>query len=200
MTFMRITIATPLYPPDIKEPAPYVKEIASRLASNHVVTVLAYNHVPEDVPGVRIVCIEKSEPTLMRIVRFFVALYFLAKNTDVLYVQNGPSVELPILLYLSITRKRPHIVVRLGDTVPLKDSASHPLTAWITRSLLKRVDRVVSHEDTSGLTPHETVVLPRPLPKPEWLPLDARYATDPAQYELSWNEHVRTLLTYFHHE
>jgi hypothetical protein len=198
MTFMRIIVVTPLYPPDIKEPAPYAKEIATRLAPHHVMTVLAYNHVPEEIAHVRLVSIEKSEPTLMRVIRFFIALRFLAKNADVLYVQNGPSVELPLLTYLLTTRKHPRIVVRLGDTVPLKNPSLHPFTSWVTKKLLVHADVVVSHEDTRTIYEIDTVTLPRPLPKPEWLPFEHEH--DTKRYEESWNEHTSTLLTYFCHE
>ncbi len=110
---MRILLVTPLYPPDIKEPAPYVKELANRLSVNHAVTVLAYNHLPEAITGVQIITIEKSDVLLVRLVRFFQALRDLARDADVLYMQNGPSVELPILL-LSLFVRKP-IYLRLGD-------------------------------------------------------------------------------------
>src|SRR3989344_9051256 len=42
LQLMKIVLATALYPPDIAPPAPYVKELATRLAANHEVTIVTY--------------------------------------------------------------------------------------------------------------------------------------------------------------
>lgn len=184
---MRILIITPLYPPDIKEPAPYVKEFARRFSSNHTVTILAYNHIPEKVDGVTIVTVEKSSNVLVRLFRFFVALTRLAPSHDVLYVQNGPSVELPVFTYLIVSKQSPKTFFRLGDHVPLSRSSR------ITQLLAKRVTQALSHDDTCGLCPFSTLVIPRPLPRPEILPFEGRDVTAEQEYQSSWNEHMTRL-------
>jgi hypothetical protein len=193
---MRILIITPLYPPDIKEPAPYVKELATRLERDHSVTILAYNHIPEKIQGVRIVTIEKSSNILIRLIRFAISLRFLLQTTDVLYVQNGPSVELPTLLAVSTLRKQPRILVRLGDSVPLVHNGVSTFASRCTRALLRRADTVISHEDTVSYTPNATV-LPRPPARPEILPFIVNDKESFRAYEASWQAHVRELETIF---
>lgn len=194
---MRILIVTPLYPPDIKEPAPYVKELATRLKDTHEVTILAYNHHPEKVPGVTIMTVEKSANTPLRLLRFFLTFRSLAKTHDVLFVQNGPSVELPVLFHLLISpSSKRKTVLRLGDHVPLTKSGDN-LASRITRELMKHVKETLSHEDTCELCKAPSTVIPRPLPRPELLPFRERDAQAHTSYETSWREHTATLEKFF---
>lgn len=189
---MRILLATPLYPPDIKEPAPYVKELAKRLSGTHEVTILAYNHIPEKVDGVTIVSVEKSANVLVRLSRFFRTLRRLMASCDVLYIQNGPSVELPILLSLLTTTRTPKTLLRIGDYVPLAKGAQS-FAFRITHALIRRVDVTLSHDDTCVLCKVPTMIIPRPYTRPEILPFHAHDAYREKEYENSWSEHVRTL-------
>jgi hypothetical protein len=71
---MRILLASPLYPPDIAEPAPYVKELALRLSASHSVTVLTYGKHPETIERVRMHSVDKSTPRLVRLKAYTRAL------------------------------------------------------------------------------------------------------------------------------
>lgn len=202
---MRILLVTPLYPPDIKEPAPYVKELAGRLSLSHAVTVLAFSHIPERVTGVEIISVVKSNILPVRLWQFFSALIHAARNADVIYVQNGPSVELPLLLFSFLNP--PSIFLRLGDEVALSHAEATPLRRHILSSLLKRVCGVVVHTATSNASVFFMKDLPsprihnmeRPPSRPEILPF-VPYPTDTLlTYEASWSTHTEKLTTLFEH-
>jgi hypothetical protein len=197
---MKILLITPLYPPDIAEPAPYVKELGTRLSSNHTVTILAYNHIPETIHGVTIRPIEKASILPVRLFRFYRSLHTLAFDTDVIYAQNGPSVELPLLLLTFFTTKS--IFIRLGDNVPLMNVREQSVYRTLLSHILKRVRGVVTHADTHAnvsplLIPIQNGVhhvYARPLMRPEVLPFTPYPEKEFTLYEKSWSEHV-TLLT-----
>jgi hypothetical protein len=202
---MRILIVTPLYPPDIKEPAPYVKELASKLSLGHAVTVLAFNHIPEQITGVEIIPIEKSRALPIRIAQFYSALLRTSRDADIIYVQNGPSVEVPVLLF-SMFNPKP-IFLRLGDEVALEHAQTSPFLGHILRTLIGRVRGVITHTETSNASVFFMKNLPssrihnmeRPLSPPEILPF-APYPTEAkTNYETSWNTHVETLTSLFEH-
>jgi hypothetical protein len=202
---MRVLVITPLYPPDIKEPAPYVKELASRLSVQHAVTVLAYNHIPEQITGVEIIAVEKSALLPVRLWRFFRALMQTSRETDVLYVQNGPSVELPVLIFSLFNRKS--LFVRLGDEVALEHSQSTSHIHHLLESLLSRAAGVVTHTETSNASAFFMKNAPsarihnmeRPLSRPEILPFTPHPSEAETSYETSWNAHVEALITLFEH-
>jgi hypothetical protein len=202
---MKILIATPLYPPDINEPAPYVKELAGRLSVKHAVTVLAYNHIPEQVTGVEIIPIEKSVILPVRLWRFFGALMRASWENDVLYVQNGPSVELPTLLLSFFTRTP--LYLRLGDEVALAYSQATPLPRRLLLTLVGRVRGVVTHTDTGnasaflmkGLPSSRIHNMERPLSRPEILPFTPYLIEADTNYQTSWNTHIDALTSLFEH-
>jgi len=178
---MRLLLATPLYPPDIAEPAPYTKELARRLAPFHEVTVLTYGHLPEKVEGVRIVAIDKRAPLVLRLVRYTKALMREWHKADVLYTQNGPSVELPIALARVWVRKP--LFIRLGDTAAHQYASRHLL-----RSML----------ETLALRSAQSVDAPY-LQKPEILPFTPRPNSELATWEHSWQKHLEQLQKKFDH-
>jgi hypothetical protein len=49
---MKIVIATPIYPPELGGPATYTKELATRLANIHDITIVAFTNAPQPVSGV----------------------------------------------------------------------------------------------------------------------------------------------------
>lgn len=196
---MRILLVTPLYPPDISEPAPYVKELARRLSLHHSVTVLAFNHIPEESSGVKTIPVEKSDILPIRLFRFMRTLMQSARTIDVLYLHNGPSVELPILLFSFFTRIP--IYIRLGDEVALAHTAKHSLRMRLLRHTISRTQGVVVHTQTSApstlfvkdIPPERIHNLERPLPRPEILPF-VPYPTEAmGAYETSWGRHVAEL-------
>jgi hypothetical protein len=198
---MRILIVSPLYPPDIAEPAPYVKELARRLGKSDRVTVLAYNHLPELIEGVILVPIEKRAPGLIRILRFALALIELGKQADFLIVQNGVSVELPFLIARHF-RKVP-VLFRIGDTVAL----DYTRKSLIKRHIFSRVLNVVEHllidsrETEEAIksyarSTHASTVVTDKLPRrPEILPF-MPYPEEAIQaYEAAWEAHRTTIRT-----
>ena len=111
---MKIILATPLYPPEISNTASYVKELAKILSSKHEIIVLTYGYMPEKVRGVRIYTINKNKPLPVRLFLYFLALWQISKGTDIIYAQNGASVELPIAI-ISMLRRIP-VVLSFSDS------------------------------------------------------------------------------------
>ena len=101
---MRILIGSPLYPPDLAQPAPYVKELAERLSRDHSVHLVVYGEIPEKIPKVIIDSVSKKKPLFQRIFSYTKILLEKARSADVLYIQNGASVELPTLLVSFVTK------------------------------------------------------------------------------------------------
>lgn len=164
---MRILIATPLYPPEVAPAAAYAKELARRLAENHEVAVLAYAHLPETLPDVRVATIEKRQPRLARLRAFRRALALEAARADAVVALNGASVELPLMLGV----KTPVIFC-------IADRAAHARAG-----ILERLARVRAR----------AVVANVPAPKPEILPLEPYPAEALALWETTWQEHLAML-------
>lgn len=179
---MRIVLATPLYPPEIAEPAPYMKELARRLSPKHSVTVVAYTRLPETVSGVRIVAVDKRRPVFLRLPAYFFALLQAARTADIVYAMNGASVELPVA-FTSFIFKRP-IIIRIGDTAAHARTRTRWLPSVIERLAFKRAKRVIDDS---------------PLARPEVLPLESFPNEKFSAYELSWDVHTRLLEDIFRH-
>lgn len=172
---MRILIATPLYPPDIAPSAPYVKELALRLSNHHNVTVLAYGHIPETIPNVHIVTVSKRAPLPVRILRFAKELFQNARNTDVLIIENGPSVEFPFLLAgLFIRRKK---MFSMSDIV-----AESRARGSFLYGILHRLAQDLAHVIMD--------VTAFPLPRPEIHPFKPYPQEEFDAYETSWKKHI----------
>ena len=171
---MRILIATPLYPPEIAEPAPYAKELARRLSESHEVTVVAYTHLPEELPDVRVIAIDKRLPLVRRLALFTRALARASQDADVVYALNGASVELPFL----IARLAPHArrIFCIVDT--RAHTALNPLKKMLEQLVCMHAIRVIAEV---------------PPARPEILPLAERPEKALARYEKAWDTHIRTL-------
>lgn len=197
---MRILLVTPLYPPDIAELAPYVKELATRLARAHAVTILTYGHLPEVITGVTIATVEKSSLLPIRLFRFLVALKKHAGHADVIYTQNGPSVELPVLLFSFISHVP--IFMRIGDRVSLKNSLRSTILKKLLIHTMSRARAVfihVSDDGAVGLSGAHSHVDPilRPDSRPEILPFAEFPKEAFARFEDSWNAHASQLIARF---
>lgn len=179
---MKIVLATPLFPPEITEPAPYVKELAKRLGALHEVTVVAYTHLPEEVSNVRVVEVDKRRPLLIRLIAFTRVLWHLAKRADIVYAMNGASVELPALLvsYLCPTP----FVFALADPSAHERARSGGALGLLERHAFARTRRLVRD---------------LPPPRPEILPLEPRPTKALAAYDAGWAAHERALLDAFSH-
>jgi len=95
---MKVLICTPLYPPDIEPCALYTQELARRLAETHEVTVLTYGLLPEPTERVQIIGVNKEYVLPVRLARYAQKLFTLSRGADAIIVENGPSVEFPVLL------------------------------------------------------------------------------------------------------
>lgn len=179
---MRILLATPLYPPDIGGAAPYVKELAKRLSSVHNVTVITYGHLPEKIPEVHIVAVDKRRTVPVRLLSYTLALISCMRKADLVYFQNGPSVELPIFV-ASFFNHTP-IVMHIGDRAAHVYAKTHT-----PRRLLEKLANLRAR----------TVIDDTPGPKPEILPLDPRPDEALTVYENKWKVHFEMLLQTFTH-
>lgn len=179
---MRIVLATPLYPPEIAEPAPYIKELARRLTKSHEVTIVAYARLPEAVPGLRIIAVDKRRPLPLRLAAYMRALARAARDADVLYAENGASIEMPLGL-LSLFTKR-LFIVHIGDP------AAHARAK--TKMVLRNIEKFI-------FSRARNVITDAPLPRPEIMPFEPFPAEKFAAYEHSWNTHIRMLEDVFTH-
>ena len=162
--YMKIVLATPLYPPEIAEPAPYVKELAKRLSGRHAVTIVAYTRLPEKVSGVSIIVVDKHKPLFIRLVVYFFTLLRAAWHADIVYAMNGASVELPAALVALVTR-RP-FVFHIGDSVAHERAKQKQLLRFIERFAFARTKEVTvpTHRSCAPKLFHLNHFLPR-----EWL-------------------------------
>lgn len=179
---MKIALATSLYPPDIAPVASYVKALASRLSKTHEVTVITYGHVPEKVPGVRIVAIEKRHLIPLRLFLYTFALWRESLRAHLIFMQNGASVELPALIVSFLTRTP--IFFRFGDT------AAHE---WAHKNTFRRLI------ENFALKRSRLITLDDPLPRPEILPFDPPPVAALAAHKSSWEKHTHVLLELFGH-
>ncbi|MFA5127112.1 MAG: glycosyltransferase [Patescibacteria group bacterium] len=113
---MRIIIATSLFPPEIEYVATYVRELAEHLKKDHQVQILAYAGNFEKIDGVKIFTINKKQPLFFRIFKYFIKLHKLAKQADIMYVQNSTATILPAILVKRLTKK-PLILNFIEDEV-----------------------------------------------------------------------------------
>ncbi|MEX0933944.1 MAG: hypothetical protein WD003_01630 [Candidatus Paceibacterota bacterium] len=177
---MRIVIATPLYPPDTADLALYTKDLAQRLSASHTITIILYGTLPEDISGVQFICVDKHKPTLLRIFLYIKALAKAVQKSDILYAQNGPSVELPVGIIARFF-KIPLITHR-GD---LKAHQKTQKSFFLR--LLKDFSESCSLE----------VITKTPPTKPEVLPFQPKPQEKLLDYERKWKEHVDTLEALF---
>ena len=173
---MKIVVTTPLYPPDIEEEAAYSKEAAKRLAEKHHVTVVAYTRLPEKIPGVEVISVSKRQPIFLRVPKYTYALLRAARGADLIYVQNGVSVELPVVLVSFVTRAQ--IVLHIADP------AAH---ARAKKSLLLNLIQQLAFSRSKN------IFVDMPVRKPEILPFEPHPTEALSTYEDSWREHLQRL-------
>jgi len=178
---MKILLATPLYPPDIAESGRYVKELARRLSISHSVTIVAYGRIPEAVPGVRTIVINKRQPLLFRLLAYTLCLWSEVRTHEVVYFENGASVELPCGIVGRFTKKPFYMHI--------SDAAAH---AHAERS---RVFGAIERFATKCAK-----VITDTLPeRPELLPFAPPPTAALASYEEAWEKHLRKLTVLFSH-
>jgi hypothetical protein len=172
---MRLTVVTPLFPPDVHDVASYHKDLVTRLAREHTVTVALYGHLPENVPGVTFNTIDKRTKVTTRLWLMFRILMTLRTSSDWFIVTNGPSTELPALA-LSFFTSKPILLITSDTIVPTRFYAF--IHTWLKRRT------------------HGTVTLQGAfdqLVKPEIHPLITMKAEALVRYEAAWNNHLATI-------
>lgn len=168
---MRIVLATPLYPPDIADPAPYTYELAKRLTGQHEVIVVTYGRIPEELPGVQVRTVDKRLPNYSRAWHFYKALQSVLPTADILYIQSGISAELPALFVRHTAR-----VFWRNSAEPKHQS----LLRKIVKYLITRNATIVGASDT--------------LARPEILPLVPRPDTALVAWENAWQKEISQFL------
>ncbi len=110
--FMKVILATGIYPPAIGGPATYVEELGKRLVENGCeVTVITYgDDVPEHDP-LRVIRVSKKGGPTTRWTRYAAALRKHGAHADIVYAFSSVSVGVPLLL---ARLKGPRKILRLG--------------------------------------------------------------------------------------
>jgi hypothetical protein len=173
---MKFVIATALYPPDIAEPAPYVKELAKRLSEKQEVTVVSYGHLPEKVPGVSFVSIDKRNPIFVRLPIFIFKLWRASLGADIIYAENGTSVELPAGLIALISKKK--FIVHVGDKKAHTRAKQNSLAKIIENFAFGRAHKIITEIPTE---------------RPEILPFESTSQEAIALHKKSWEMHLQIL-------
>lgn len=174
--YQKILIVTPLFPPDIGGAAAYVKELATRLSEMRHVSILAYGHLPEKVDGVSVHTVDKRLLLPIRLLLFFIKLVRHARHADTLYVENGSSVELPVLVLHYLLRTP--FVLHIGDPDARQNTSRKLFRGYIHRLLR---------------TAAKTTIETSPKTRPEILPFRPFPQEAMDTYETSWKAHMTTV-------
>jgi glycosyltransferase involved in cell wall biosynthesis len=173
---MKIIIATPLFPPDIGGAAQYTKDLSKHLVEDNEVTVVTYGRIPENVKGVNFFCVDKRHPLPVRLFLYTRIVLSAMKSADIVYAQNGPSIELPISIAM-ILRRRP-LIVHIGDRSGYEHEIHHPILKIIHSFFIAHAEKTL---------------LDIPLTRPEILPFESHPTLALANYKNSWKKHITTL-------
>ena len=176
---MKILILSPLFPPDVGAPAPYVKELLRRL-KGHDVTVLIYGYLPELVPGVQMMAVDKRTWVIRRLVSYTRALLHARTEADLIIVNNAPSVELPMLLVSLVTRNT--IVLCESDPLALRASKKG-FYKVLHAQIIRRSKKVI-------VLPKETLYT-----APERLPFETVDGEVIQAQDIWWKNHCIELTT-----
>ncbi len=173
---MKILITTPIYPPELGDPASYTKELAERLAKKHKVTVLMYGHLPEKTEGASFVLVKKDRPLVFRLVAFLFIFLRESAKVELVFSENGASVELPLGI-ASLFIKKP-IIFHKGDLLAEKRTEKSLLLRLVQKFAFGRAKKVMSDI---------------PLKRPEILPFEPEPKEAFEKYEASWKDHLNKL-------
>jgi len=174
---MKILIVTPLFPPDTAPLATYAKELATRLTKEHEVTVLLYGHLPEKIPGVTYISVDKRQSLFVRLFQYTKAFFLTARRNEKVFILNGPSVEIPATFMTPLVRT-PYSLF-MFDTIAEKRMKK---LFFIEHYLLKKGAETVYTKEQM------------PTARPEILPFRAYPQKEMDTYEHTWKEHLNTLL------
>jgi len=111
---MKILLACEIFPPDIGGPATYAMDLALWMKENHYdFEVLCCGDDTQSY-DFTITRISRKSFVLIRYVRYFLKLFFLAKKFDVIYAQGPISSGIPAYLVNNILGKK-YAVKVVGD-------------------------------------------------------------------------------------
>lgn len=179
---MNIAILTPLFPPDIGEPAPYAKLLANKLAdAEHNVSVLLYGHLPENVSGVKFVCTDKRKWTFVRLYLYTMRLLMKYRKFDLLIINNGLSCEFPAT-YIMPFRKSSTVLV-ISDPIAKAKSRS---------GMYKNVHENLKNKVTATIDITEET----DRHKPEIHPFKPVSDITISNHDKWWNRHLEEILSY----
>lgn len=176
---MKLLIVTPLYPPDIGNPAPHIKELTKRLAVKHQITVISYQKFPEKIPGVTFISINKQQPLPLRLISFTLKLRQAIQDADVAYVENGASVELPLGIITPFLRKP--FIIHVGDNIAHSKMQKNSIIKFIINFMRSRAISIITQS---------------PNVRPEILPYMPHPTEEIKKYEESWEMHMDILKKY----
>ncbi|MBI4692186.1 MAG: glycosyltransferase family 4 protein [Candidatus Terrybacteria bacterium] len=111
---MKIILATPLYPPEIGGPATYVKELCEQISGKHKIIIVAYADDAIAQSGAELIAVSKKQPLIVRLFKYFFALWKASRGADLIYVQSAVASGLPTAI-AAMFRKIPFVVKFVGD-------------------------------------------------------------------------------------
>lgn len=176
LSCMKIIIATPLFPPDTNEVALYMKELSVWLAKKHAVTIVMYGSLPERVNGVTFVTINKHLLLPVRLFLYTIKLWSVVRGADIIYAQNGASVELPVSL-VSLLTNTP-LILNEGDVLARAQAKKS--------KMLKLIETFVSRRA-------KTIIRENPKQRPEILPFEPQPLAEITEYKKTWETHLALL-------
>ena len=183
---MRLTIISPLFPPDTAPCAVYTKILLNKLASaNTSVRGVVYGHIPESVPEVTITSVPKRHYVGWRLLRMMHALRTETAAADVFVLCNGPSVEVSFSMVQLLTRT-PYIFI-ISDAQA--DATSS--TSWWKNKLKQHL----THNALGTLEISGEILKYCP---PEIHPLLPHSEIAMQQWDAVWETHVTKILNLVH--
>jgi len=132
--------------------------------------------MPENIEGVEIITVSKRQPRAARLMAYTRALWRAASQADVIYAENGASVELPLVVVSFLSRTP--ILMHLGDQRAHTKAAGSIALRNIEKAALSNAKKVVADS---------------PLERPEILPFAEYPINEFAAYEASWLRHLEML-------
>ena len=183
---MKIVIATPLYPPEIAEPALYIKELAHRLCEKHDVQVIAYTKQKQVETCPQVIPVDKRAPLIIRLFNFTGALWKASKAADYIFAESALASAIPAMAIGYVRRIPVMLHVRedeIGNRIQrrqLKDALGFKLRCmylgqrWIMHRAQVCVfpHQILAHDiqQKHGLTPSQMQIILNPASKKPLLP------------------------------
>ena len=133
---MKIIVATPMYPPEIAEPAPYVKEVSRRLSNEHVITIVSYANMTEGHPQATFVAVNKKDPLPIRLLKYAYTLFRVSRDANIIYVQGGTAAGLPAVIVGYI--RSISVVLRFNEDEAWERAIQEGTTSKSLESFLKK--------------------------------------------------------------